>query len=77
MAEKRHSYTQTKLRNPAKTKTATKYSNKDRLDGVFSRLVWKVSLGGNSYPCMHHVAEQNNHAAEQSNRATEQNNHTA
>jgi hypothetical protein len=62
MTGKRHSYTQTKPRNPAKTKTATRCSNEDRLDCVSSRLVWKVSLGGDSHPCMHHAVEQNNHA---------------
>jgi hypothetical protein len=66
MTRKRHSYTQTKPRNPAKAKT-TRCSNEDRLDGVPNRLVWKVSLGSDSHPCMHHAAEQNNHAAEQNN----------
>jgi hypothetical protein len=62
MAGKRHSYTQTKPRIPVKTKIATRCSNEDRLDGVSSMLVWKVSLGGDSHPCMQHAAEQNNHA---------------
>jgi hypothetical protein len=70
MVEKKHSYTQTKPRNLAKTKTTTRCSNEDRLDGVSSKLVWNVSLGGDSHPYMHHAAEQNNHVAEQNNHAT-------
>jgi hypothetical protein len=62
---KRHSYTQIKPINRAKNKTTTRCSNEDRLDGVSSRLVWKVSLGGDFHPCMHHAAEQNNHTVEQ------------